>query len=355
MAIVNLPGAIPTSMSPSGTTGERGQSVFVAVRRLAWSGVVVFLVSSGIFFLIASTPDEEQAVLQWIAALQGEQMEFEDPPPITEQYLDWLGALVRFDWGVSNTATGWVEPTGATAGPAGEPAASNVGAILAALPVTLGYLVPSVLLAFLLALLLGYVMARRPDSWVSRLSTTSLYIAFSLPNFFLAAVIFLTLRDLDPAWFPGQYELGAGPTTGNLLWLSLPAFVLMTHLLAGYVRYVRGEVRDTLDQPFVTFVQAKGVRSRRIARHVFRYSSVPLLTLFVTELLGVMMVTVFIIEVVFEVPGIGLLAYEGVTDREIGLVAILTVLFALFVVLANLVQDLLAMMLDNTPSESVSE
>jgi ABC-type dipeptide/oligopeptide/nickel transport systems, permease components len=132
----------------------------------------------------------------------------------------------------------------------------------------------------------------------------------------------------------------------NLLWLALPGVVLATHLVAAYFRYTRSEAQESLRERYVTFLRSKGADSRRVARHVFREAAVPLVTLFVTELIGVLLVTVFVVEVVFEVPGVGRLAYLALERRDIELVMVLTVLFALVGIVANVVQDVAADTLD---------
>lgn len=310
-------------------------------RRIVWAFVVVYLVATAIFALVVMTPDEERAMLQFAAGLRGEQLDLEEPPSMSEQYIDWLGSFVRLDWGTSAPAARYSGDGRFDGTPV-----SNAEAVLETVPVTLSYVVPSTVLAFVLALSLGYYTARNPRSWWTRLSANSMYLVFSLPNFLVAALIFFTLQDLNPGWFPSGYEVGAGFTWSNLVWLTLPAFVLTTHLLAGYFRYTRAETREALTERYIKIVRAKGASRRRIARHVFRNAAVPLVTLFVTELIGILLVTVFVIEVVFEVPGVGLLAYEGVTNREIELVMILTVLFSIVVVLSNLLQDIAAVTLD---------
>lgn len=310
-------------------------------RRLVWAVAVVYAVMSAIFVLAVSTPDPERELLRWQINLQNQEANLPEEPPVTEQYVDWITSFVRLEWGASIRATLWTGEPGLAAEPA-----SNAVAVFEATKVTLTYVVPATLIAFVLALGLGYVVAQNPRSWGSRVSANTMYVLFSIPNFFLAAILSFTLRDLELDWFPTEYEIGAGLSGANLLWLVLPTFVLTTHLLAGYFRYTRSETRESITEEFVTVVRAKGAGPLRVARHVFRRAALPLVTLFITQLLGILLVTIFVIEVVFEVPGIGFLAYEAVTNREIELVMVLTVLFSMVVVLSNLLQDLAAVKLD---------
>ncbi|WP_247729001.1 ABC transporter permease [Halovivax limisalsi] len=304
------------------------------VGRVLWAFGLVFVVVSAMFVLIYhTTPPEARGY-------RPPPPDILNPPPVHEQYVEFLGSFLRLDWGTSETAARW------TSDPLIGSDGSNVGAVVEALPVTLAYVVPSAILAFALALGLGYVAANRPRSIGTRFSATSLYLLFSLPNFFLAALIAFTLRDLDPGWFPSEYAGGSPLDPSNLLWLTLPTFVLTTHLVAGFFRYARAETRETLEAQFVTLVKAKGRGPVRTARHVFRSVALPLVSLFVAEMIAILLVAVFVIEVVFEVPGIGLLTYEAIRNREIELAMVLTAGFSTATILANLAEDLLAETLD---------
>lgn len=158
--------------------------------------------------------------------------------------------------------------------------------------------------------------------------------------------MFFTLEDAELGWFPAVWTDGLGLAGANLGWLALPGLLLTKHLLAGYVRYTRTEARESLREEYVRLVRMKGAGPVRVARHVFREAVVPLVTLFVTELLGVLLVSVFVLEVVFGVPGVGLLAYETLTGRQLQLTAALTVLFATVDILGNVVRDVAAATLD---------
>ncbi len=306
--------------------------------RLAWAALSTLAVMTGVFLLVLATPDELLAARRFAANKRGETLDVPSPPPVHERYGDWLESFVTLDWGTSRAGTQLFGQGGGQV--------SNLDAVLQALPVTLVYAVPATLLAFTLALWLGYRAAARPRATTTNAISTGMYVVFSVPNFFLAAVVFFTLQDADPGWFPKEYVVEAGLSASNLLWLALPGVVLCTHLVAGYFRYSRSEAHESLREEYVKLLRSKGADSRRIARHVFREAAAPLVTLFVTELLGVLLVTVFVIEVVFEVPGIGRLAYLALEQRDIELVMVLTVLFSMVGIVANVVQDVAVETLD---------
>lgn len=309
--------------------------------RLLWAAVVIYLVTSAVFLTIIRTPDPARIAAEWQAHRAGREADLPDPPPAREQYVDWITSFLSFDWGESMTAARRTADPGAATEPA-----SNLAAVLDAIPVTMAYVLPATIAAFALALAFGYAAAQNPHTVRTRFSATTMYGLFGLPNFFLAAILFHTMQDVNPDWFPRGYDVGSGFAPTNLLWLLLPGFVLMTHLTAGFYRYVRTESSETLKEPFVTLAVSKGATKRRVGRHILRYAALPLTTLFVAELVGVLLVTVFVIEVVFEVPGVGQLAYQAITNREIELVMVMTLVFSIACILANALQDIVAMVLD---------
>jgi len=308
-----------------------------ALGRLVWTVFAAYVAATAVFGLVVLSPDEERIALRWAANQQGQEVNLPEPPPLSEQYVDWLQSFVTLDWGRSEVAARLTGASGQV---------SNVTAVREGLSVTLAYAVPATLVAFVLALVIGYYSAESPRAVSSRLFASGFYLVFGLPNFFFAGVMFFTLQDAEPGWFPEAYQAGAGFAPSNLLWLVLPSVVLSTHLLAGYFRYTRSESRESLQEQFVKFVRAKGAGKRRVARHVLRSDALSLVTLFITELLAVLLVTIFVVEVVFEVPGIGLLAYEGILDRELELVMVLTMVFSLIAILASVAQDIAATSLD---------
>src|SRR5699024_9754728 len=85
----------------------------------------------------------------------------------------------------------------------------------------------------------------------------------------------------------------------------LPAIVLGTSLLTGQIRYTRAQSLEHVGTEFVKLVRAKGARRWRVARHLLRNAAVPLLSLFFADMMGIVVLNVFVLEYVFEIPGLG--------------------------------------------------
>lgn len=306
--------------------------------RIGWSVAAVYAVVTLMFVLLSIAPDYSDAALLLAEAADGadpeelsamEQALSEDGSTF-ERYVRWIVGVATLDFGTSEL---YREPV--------------TDVIASRAPITLAYVLPGTLAAFAGATALGYVSAVRRNSPVDYLISGSAYLVLSLPNFLIAGVLLRYVREHRPLGFPVFFDAEAGVLDpGNARWLALPAVVLGTHLLAVYLRYTRAEALEYLEATFVKIVRSKGASRLRVAWHVFRNAAVPLVTLFVAELIGVLLVTVFVLEAVFEVDGLGQAAYVAVQNQDLELVLALTLLVAVAVIVSNLLQDLVYALLD---------
>jgi peptide/nickel transport system permease protein len=195
-----------------------------------------------------------------------------------------------------------------------------------------------------------------PVGVVSALKRRTLWdrVSLGLALFFVSAPVFwLGLVFLWLFW----YKLGIAPGTGYyspsqygvLTWIShmiMPWTVLALLYAAWYARMVRGSVLDTLGQEFILTAHAKGLSEARVlVRHVLRASLTPTLTMLGMDVAGLVSGSV-IVEVVFNLNGVGQWAVQAVTSDDIPSVLAVTLLGAFVVIVANLVVDVLYAYLD---------
>jgi peptide/nickel transport system permease protein len=193
----------------------------------------------------------------------------------------------------------------------------------------------------------GIMMAVRKGGLWDRIS---LLIAL----FFLSAPVFwLGLVCLWLFWF----KLGIAPGTGYdspsqdgvIPWLShmlLPWIVLALLYAAWYARMTRGAILDVLHRDFVATARGKGLSELRIlVRHVLRAGLTPMLTMVGMDLAGLVSGTV-VVEVIFNLPGLGQFAINSVQADDIPSVLAVTLLGSLAVVVGNLIVDILYMYVD---------
>ncbi len=225
-----------------------------------------------------------------------------------------------------------------------------VDLIIERLPQTLWVVGLSYLVGILIAIPIGIVSAYRQYSWFDQLGTFVSMIGFSVPTFFtglLAIIVFsVTLQ-----WLPSIYDTTHRVTDLGSFWLqikqmAMPVMVLALFNAAQISRFMRAAVLDNLTQDYVRTARAKGLRERVVLFiHVLRNSLIPVVTLIA---LGIP--TVFggaiITEKIFRVNGIGELLITAIQGADIPLVQTLSFLFAVLIVLFNLVADVLYGILD---------
>ncbi|MFC7078827.1 ABC transporter permease [Halorussus caseinilyticus] len=314
------------------------------LKRVAWTAFAAYLILSGAFFVFAYTPDPNEALVSFAAADPSDPANMSEDSkqavaayeqarnydePVFQRYADWMVGYATLDWGRSVT----------TGGPVTDALADRI-------PVTLAYLVPAVVVSTLLGVGVGLVSAMRPNGVVDRVSAALSYVGLGVPGFVLGELL-LVASILHFSWYRAYYDPRYGLWTAeNLVSLALPAFVVALNLLAAQARYARAESREYLLAEFVKTLRASGADARTIGRHVLRNAALPLLTVFFAELLTVLFLTVYVVEVVFRVPGVGQLAYQAIEQRDIGLILATTLLPAFVALLGNLFQDFAYTLLD---------
>jgi peptide/nickel transport system permease protein len=293
--------------------------------RLAWTVVGAWSALTAIFLTYALTPDPGQYMLGGGTDAYRAARNYDRP--LLDRYLTWMESFATLDLGTTVS---------------GKPIADVLGEATA---VTLTYLVPAVVLAVVVGVAAGTFVAMRPESRLLRLLKAGSYVGFAVPTFLAADVLFIVAE--RAGWYAAEYDLQQGPfTSRNLGALLLPAVVLAVNLLAVQLRYARSESVEILQEGFVKTLRATGAGTVTFARHVFRNAASSLLSLFFSELVGVIFVVAVVVEVVFGVPGYGTLLFDAIQDRDGGVILAATVFPILLVMVGNLLQDVAYAVLD---------
>ncbi len=249
--------------------------------------------------------------------------------PFYSRFFSWLGDAVRGNLGVSYTQD---EPVSRL--------------IWNALPVTLELVFLSLFVSLVIAIPLGVLSAYRPRNILSRLVRVLSYGLLSIPPFVIGVVL-VTVFALEHHLFPaaGWRPLTQDPF-GNLRSVVLPVATLSLGQIAIFTQVLRGDMTNTLDQDFVAFADAKGLAPRRILfAHAFRPSSFSLFTL-AGATLGYLIGGTVIVEVLFNLPGLGTLLTQSIAQRDLITVQGVTLFIAAAFVLTNFVVDALYGVLD---------
>ena len=303
-----------------------------AVRRLAMAVPVVLVVAILTYFLIQLVGGSPAGAILGPTATQ-EQITSLDKQlgldqPVLQRFWTWLSGAVQGDLGQSFLDN-----------------RSVTSKVAAALPPTLSLALVATLLTLVLGLVLGMLAAVRGGR-ADRIVQWMCNLGMAVPNFWLAAVLILVFA-LQFGIFPvaGYTDLTASPA--EWLWhLVLPAFALSLSSLGQIAFQARAAVRDALTRDFVRTLQATGVpRSRILYKHVLRNAAVPVVTVtgltFIFTLGGVV-----VLELIFGMSGMGILMLNSVQGSDYGVVLGIVVVFALMVVIVNLIVDLVIAALD---------
>jgi len=218
------------------------------------------------------------------------------------------------------------------------------------LPQTLTVIGSSYLIGVLIALPIGILSAYRQYSWFDQLGTFIAMIGFSVPTFF-TGVLLIVIFSVNLHWFPSIYDTTLKVTDWasfgrQVRQMAMPVAVLSLYNAAQISRYMRSSMLDNLTQDYVRTARAKGLTERVVVlKHVLRNSLIPVVTVIA---LGIP--TIFagaiITEQVFKVNGLGALLINAIYANDIPMVQTLTFIFAVLIVLFNLVADIVYGMLD---------
>jgi len=225
-----------------------------------------------------------------------------------------------------------------------------VDLIVQRLPQTLWVVGLSYLFGVLIAIPIGVISAYRQYSWFDQIGTFVSMVGYSVPTFF-TGVLLIVIFSSWLQWFPSIYDTTLVVDSWSSFVLQvkqmfLPVLVLTLFNVSQISRFVRASMLDNLNMDYVRTARAKGVKEKVVLLvHVLRNSLIPVVTVIA---LGVP--TIFsgaiITEQVFRVNGLGQLLITAIQGADIPLVQTLTFIFAILIVLFNLIADVLYGILD---------
>jgi peptide/nickel transport system permease protein len=241
--------------------------------------------------------------------------------PLAIQYLSWLGQIARGDLGKS-----YVNQF-----PIGD-------IIFPALKVTAQLAIISTGLAFVIAIPLGVMSAVRPGRWLDNAIAIISQTGVAIPGYWLAPVLIL-IFGLWLGWLPSSGWRGPR-------FMVLPSLTLSLSGIAMFTRLTRAAVIEVLHMDFIRAARARGLTETQVLwRHAVRNALIPVVTLATLWLAGTLGGAV-IIEVIFAIPGIGLILYNAVIASDLPLLQAGLMLITTLAVLINTLTDLIYIILN---------
>ena len=308
-------------------------------RRFIWALIATVIILTVTFLLMAASPNPETSTIAFEAAQAGydvdEAVELHEAQrgedrALFEQYVDFMVSMFTLDWGNSFTYN------------------TDVMSVIAnAWVYSAMVVIPGTILAVVLGFGIGLYSATNQYTKTDYAATFFAFFGISLPNFWFAIILILVFG----VWFgvlPISYNTDNPMfSMANVANLILPITVLATAAIASEMRYARAEALEYVRAEFVKTARAKGISERRVMiRHIFRPAMVPLITILIGDLVGIIFASTYIIEVIFGIPGLGLVSYNALIRFDTPVVLATTLIPVFIAVLGNLAQDIAYTMLD---------
>ncbi len=250
--------------------------------------------------------------------------------PLYMQYVDYITNLLQGDWGWSLSTS---------------------------LPVTellskhwvysFQLIFLSTIFAVLIGVAIGIYSAVKQHTKADYAVTFFSFLGISIPNFWLGIMLILVFS-VKLGFFKTYYDTSLPVFSfENLKAMVLPVITLGSGMLAGYSRYVRSTMLDNLKKDFVRTARAKGLPERVvILKHVFRNAMLPVITIIMFDLSGVVFGGAYLTEVIFGIPGLGRISFNAIFADDYAVVVAVTLIGAMVTLLFNLLTDIAYTVLD---------
>jgi peptide/nickel transport system permease protein len=314
---------------------------YFALRRLASAVLVLCTISVVTFLIFFATPGVDPAARiagrnADPATLAQVRHTFGLDRPLPMRYLLMMDHLL-----VRHDLTSYVNR-----------GAAVIPQVMQAAPVTLSLVIGAAVIWMVLGVLIGTVSAATRGTVADPVLMVAGVVGVSVPTYWLGEVVNLVTQD---KWHSGAFSwvppLGYVSLTANpaqwALHLLFPWLTLAVLYAGIYARVLRGEILEALNEDYVRTARAKGLSERRVlVAHALRCSLIPIVSLFGLDFGALVGGAALLNEVVFGLPGVGLLTYNSLQDLDLPVIMACVLYGAFFVVLANAVVDIVYAAID---------
>ena len=296
------------------------------VKRLLIAVPTLLAVLTVVFFFVRIAPGDpafiilgDQASQQALAALRHE---LGLDQPILVQYFDFMSTVLQGDLGTSLVTH-----------------QSVWGEVAKVLPYTIELTLSALVIGAVLGLPLGVVAARHRNAVLDHAARFFSLAGLSFPAF-VSAIMLLLVFAIQLHWFPVISEGRPGDPLSRISALVLPAVSLGLIMVAYVMRVSRSSMLSVLGEDYIRTARSKGVPARVVIwRHALGNALIPVVTV-VGLYLGVLIGNSVLTEIVFNRPGLGKLIVNSLNQRDYTMLEGLMVIYAFFIVIANLMTDL---------------
>ena len=320
-----------------------GNVLTIILQRLALGALTLLIVSIVIFIAVNMLPGDfaqnilgQGATPEAVATIRRD-LGLDQPP--VARYFDWLGGVLRGDFGSSFAQANFASFSGTASG-----ATTVAQQIAPRFANTMFLAMVTAIIAVPVAVSLGVLAALFRNSVFDRVANISTLTSISSPEFFLAYILILFLAVLNPI-LPSLSNIFEGmPFTERLEKSLLPALTLTLVVTAHMMRMTRAAIINLLASPYIEMARLKGLSPMRvIVVHALPNALAPIINVVALNL-AYLITGVVVVEVVFVYPGIGQLFVDSVKIRDIPVVQACCLIFAAAYILLNLTADIMSIL-----------
>lgn len=254
--------------------------------------------------------------------------------PWYQQYYNFITGLFRLDFGRSfkyPSRTAW-------------------DILSAGVPVSAELAFWALLIQLVAGIPIGILSALKANTWVDTLNMGLALTVYAMPIFVLSVFVQVAVVQIDQAtgatWPVSNWGTPWQYTWDDIQFKLAPILVFAAAGFAYYSRLARTSMLEILGQDYVRTARAKGMRERVVVyRHALRNALIPLVTILGLAI-GLLVTGAFFLENIFNIPGIGYATIASIGDRDYPVIQATTVLFAVAVVVGNLISDILYTVVD---------
>lgn len=294
---------------------------------------VLLLVSLFTFIMVRSAPggpfDQDRNVTPEVMKKLNERYQLDDP--LWKQYVDYLGNLLKGDFGPSFKY----------------PSHTVNDLIAAGFPATLELSFYAIIFALILGLFAGIMASLKPNSVQDYVPMSAAMIGICMPSFVLGPILLLVFG----IWLQWLPVAGWGQIPGDKI---LPSITLGAGYAAYIARISRGGMLEVLSQDYIRTARAKGLSTMRIVFvHALRGGITPVVSFLGPALAGLLAGS-FVVETIFQIPGLGRFYVMAAFNRDYTMILGCTIFFAFLIILFNLLADIALVWLNPKLRQDIS-
>lgn len=244
---------------------------------------------------------------------------------VVQRYINWAGKMLQGDWGLSISNHQSVKEQ-----------------IMDKLPNTIGLMGAALLLSVLVAIPLGLLAGYYKNRWVDMIISAISYLGISLPAFWFGIMLIIVFSmNLGVLPSSGMRTIGVTSAWDVIRHGILPTVVLSVNNIAVFVRYIRANTIEQMEEEYVITAVSKGVPQFQVMKnHVLKNCLLPIITM-VGMNFGTLITGSFIVESVFGWPGLGTLCMNAINSRDYTMIMGITMLSCTVLLLGNFLADIL--------------